>query len=249
MGRTSSTRRAPAVGSRLSAPELGTSGGTVLIGSLSSSRTTGSLASMHGRQDATPPRVRSRSSDRYEQRSAQSSEWIVNATANPSVVTTPTSLPPCSNASGIIVSASIVRIAPAAKASTKATTSGEEFWKSAVAGERGERRDHRDRDPHPEDPRLLPAAADEAGGRGDRLGQVGDEDRGQIGGAHRPALVDRQADHHRLRDAVEHGSEHDRERRAALLASVRILPRRSRRGGRSASRRRRRPRSRRRGRR
>jgi hypothetical protein len=32
-----------------------------------------------------------------------------------SVVTTPACLPPCSNASGIIVSASTVRIAPAAK--------------------------------------------------------------------------------------------------------------------------------------
>ena len=55
--------------------------------------------------------------------------WIANATANPSVVTTPTSLPPCSNASGIIVSASMVMIAPAAKARTKATVSGEALWK------------------------------------------------------------------------------------------------------------------------
>ena len=47
----------------------------------------------------------------------------------------------------------------------------------AVAGERGEPRDQRDRDPHPEDRDLLPAAAGEAAGRGDRLGQVGDEDR------------------------------------------------------------------------
>jgi hypothetical protein len=62
-------------------------------------------------------------------RRSQSSTWIVNATANPRVVTTPTSLPPCSNASGIIVSASMVRIAPAAKARTKATVSGEESWK------------------------------------------------------------------------------------------------------------------------
>jgi hypothetical protein len=53
---------------------------------------------------------------------------MVNATAKPSVVATPTQLPPCSKASGIIVSASMVRIAPAAKARTKATTSGEAFW-------------------------------------------------------------------------------------------------------------------------
>ena len=62
---------------------------------------------------------------------AHSKVWIAKATANPRVVAIPASLPPCSNASGIIVSASIVRIAPAAKASTKATVSGEESWNSA----------------------------------------------------------------------------------------------------------------------
>ena len=46
-------------------------------------------------------------------------------TANPSVVNAPTSLPPCSNASGIIVSASIVSSAPPAKARTNASVSGE----------------------------------------------------------------------------------------------------------------------------
>ena len=56
-------------------------------------------------------------------------EIVIDATAKPSVVTTPTSLPPCSKASGIIVSASIVRIAPAAKASTKATVFGDASWK------------------------------------------------------------------------------------------------------------------------
>jgi hypothetical protein len=63
----------------------------------------------------------------------------------------------------------------------------------------------------------------QAGGRGDCLGQVGDEDRGQVGGAHRPAFEDRQADDHGLRDPVEHGAEHDRERRAALLIAGRGL--------------------------
>src|SRR4029079_6253966 len=38
-----------------------------------------------------------------------------------------------------------------------------------------------------------------------------------------PALEDRQADHHRLRDAVEHGSEHDRERRAVFLSAFGLL--------------------------
>ena len=53
--------------------------------------------------------------------------------------------------------------------------------------------------------------------------QVGDEDRGQVGGAHRAALEDRQADHHRLGDPVEHGSEHDRQRGAVRLAAIGIL--------------------------
>ncbi len=56
---------------------------------------------------------------------AHSNALIANAVANPSVVRTPTHLPPFSNASGIIVSASIVMIAPPAKASTNAITEGE----------------------------------------------------------------------------------------------------------------------------
>ena len=105
---------------------------------------------------------------------------------------TPTSLPASSYASGIIVSASMVRIAPPAKASTMATISGEESWKRA-------------------------------GGRADRFGQVGQEHRRQKGETHRPALIDRQADHHRLGNPVQHGSEHDCERGAALLVAVYIL--------------------------
>ncbi len=62
-------------------------------------------------------------------RLGQSSVCIRNAVAKPSVVTTPTSLPPCSYASGIIVSESIVRIAPAANARTNATVFGDECWK------------------------------------------------------------------------------------------------------------------------
>ena len=60
-----------------------------------------------------------------------SNALIANAVAKPSVVKMPTSLPPCWNASGIIVSASIVRIAPPAKASTNATTLGEAPSKNA----------------------------------------------------------------------------------------------------------------------
>jgi hypothetical protein len=63
-------------------------------------------------------------------RGAQSSALIANATAKPSVVASPTSRPPCSKASGIIVSASIVRIAPPANACTKATLLPEASSKS-----------------------------------------------------------------------------------------------------------------------
>ena len=68
-----------------------------------------------------------------------------------------------------------------------------------------------------------PPAGGQAGRRGDGLREVGDEDRGQVSGADRAALVDRQADHHRLGDAVQDGPQHDRERRAALLGTLRVL--------------------------
>ena len=65
----------------------------------------------------------------YARSRADLEQVIVNATANPSVTMIPTSLPPCSKASGIIVLASMVRIAPAANVRTNATTSGEASWK------------------------------------------------------------------------------------------------------------------------
>ena len=55
----------------------------------------------------------------------QSSWWMPKATTKPSVVAMPTSLRPCWKASGIIVSASIARIPPAANVRMKATVSGE----------------------------------------------------------------------------------------------------------------------------
>ena len=54
-----------------------------------------------------------------------SSAVIAKATAKPNVVASPVARPPRSKASGIIVSASMVRIAPAAKASTKAKACGD----------------------------------------------------------------------------------------------------------------------------
>lgn len=60
---------------------------------------------------------------------AQLAWWMANATTKPSVVAIPTSLPPCSKASGIIVSASIARIPPAANVSTKATEFADASWK------------------------------------------------------------------------------------------------------------------------
>jgi hypothetical protein len=76
-------------------------------------------------------------------RRSQSSVWIANATANPSVVITPTHFPPCSNASGIIVLASMVRIAPApasAHRSTDRTVSSAAQRHRLVVGLRAVRR-------------------------------------------------------------------------------------------------------------
>ena len=53
-----------------------------------------------------------------------SSQLIPKATAKPNTVSSPTALPACSNASGIIDVASIVSIAPAAKANMNANVSG-----------------------------------------------------------------------------------------------------------------------------
>jgi hypothetical protein len=50
---------------------------------------------------------------------------MANASANPSVVARPASLPPRSKASGIIASASMVSTAPPANASTMATVRGD----------------------------------------------------------------------------------------------------------------------------
>ena len=55
------------------------------------------------------------------------------------------------------------------------------------------------------------------------LRQIRDEHRRQIRDAYRPALEDGQADHHRLGDPVEHGSQHDSQRGAALLAAGGVL--------------------------
>ena len=69
-----------------------------------------------GRSERNPTNTRS---------GLQSSWWMPNATTKPSVVAIPTSLWPCWKASGIIVSASIARIPPAANVRMKATVSGE----------------------------------------------------------------------------------------------------------------------------
>jgi hypothetical protein len=153
----------------------------------------------------------------------QSSRWMVAAIANPSVVTTPVSLPPCWWASGIIVSASMVRIAPAAKARTKATVPGEECWNRPYPASEASPEItaiaihiHKIRD-FAQPPVTRPEVEEIDSGRLEM------NDRGQVGGAHRPALEDRQADHHRLGDPVEHRAEHDGQRGAVRLAAISVL--------------------------
>src|SRR6187397_2694663 len=76
------------------------------------------------RHTATELARKSRSLEARRDRRGYSSTVSANARAKPIVVARPTYLPPCLYASGIIVSASIVRIAPPANASTKATVLG-----------------------------------------------------------------------------------------------------------------------------
>ena len=146
-----------------------------------------------------------------------------NATAKPRVVTTPASLPPCLYASGIIVSASMVRIAPAANASVNAIASGE-AWRKATYPRSELSPDTRAiQRPHSEDPSCPPATGRQSSGRRDCLGDIRDEDCREVGRADRAAFVDRQSDHERLGDPVEDGAENDRERRLVLLGPVRAL--------------------------
>jgi hypothetical protein len=77
---------------------------------------------------------------------------IANATTNPRVVACPATRPPCSKPSGIMVSASMVRTAPAANARTEA---GHEPVRGSseqrIAGQRRDPTDGRDQRPHGHD--------------------------------------------------------------------------------------------------
>src|SRR4029450_7034019 len=77
------------------------------------------------RRDRRRDRRLAHDGDRIAGAGAYASTCNEYAAMNPSVVTTPTTGPPCSYASGIIVSASIVRIAPPAKLWTNATGCGD----------------------------------------------------------------------------------------------------------------------------
>jgi hypothetical protein len=92
-----------------------------------------------------------------------------------------------------------------------------------VSRQRRQSRYQGDRDPHPQDSRLLPTAGREARGRRNRLGKVRQEHGGQIGGAHRTPFKDRETDHHRFGDPIQHGSQHDRQRGTVLLFTRRVL--------------------------
>ncbi len=147
----------------------------------------------------------------------------VKARAKPSVVTSPTSLPPCSKASGIIVSASIVRIAPPANARTNASASGACRVEDGVSQQGCQPADERDKHPKAEDPAALPAAGHQSGRGGDRLGEIREEHRCEHGDTDSGALEEPQPDHRRLGDAVKDDPEHDREGRSRSGGPVHLL--------------------------
>jgi len=122
------------------------------------------------------------------------------------------------------VSASIVRIAPPAKERTKATAPSEAESNSAKPARAARPEHERDAEPEREDVRPRPARAEQAAARRQCLGDVRERDRDEEGGAHAALDDDGQAEHERLRDAVEDGSEDDRERRALRLLATRMLP-------------------------
>src|SRR5690606_38431832 len=81
----------------------------------------------------------------------------------------------------------------------------------------------RDAAPHPEDVPGAAPRASHAGGAGQALGQVGDEDRGDDGGAHATAAEEAGAEDDGLRYAVEQGADGDGRTAAAALLLARLL--------------------------
>ena len=129
----------------------------------------------HGTRRCAPAATRGQPRHRVRPRRYSSIE-SAKARPKPRVVRRPTSLPPCSNASGIIVSASMVRIAPPANASVKASADGPAESKQHVAGQRGQPAHERHGYPEEHDAAARPAARAQAGRGGDRLREVGEED-------------------------------------------------------------------------
>ena len=130
------------------------------------------------------------------------------AARNPTAVIRPVQAWVRSNASGIMVSASMARIAPAAMAVMTAM-GGRGVAQRERADQRGESAGHRDAAPHPEDVFRAPPGAFHPGSAGQALGNVGDGDRGQYGHADAAATEQRQAQDHRLRDAVQQRTDGD----------------------------------------
>ena len=147
--------------------------------------------------------------ERRCRRDQASSQLIPKATAKPTTVINPTARPACSNASGIIDVASIVSIAPAAKANMNASVSGaapSRRTKPAAAAACRRQGDHRPEDVHP---RQRPPAGAQTDRGGDRLGDVGDEHGNQHRDADVAGLQQRQPEHRALGNSVEQRAEHD----------------------------------------
>ena len=156
-------------------------------------------------------------------RRPHSNALIANAVAKPSVVTTPTHLPPFAKASGIIVSASIVGIAPPANARTNATTEGEAESKRpnparAASPETATIPTHSSSTRELRQPDALrPAVAATASGRLERKTAA------SIATLTVPPSQQGETEDGGLGDPVEHGAEDDRERRPAGARAFHVL--------------------------
>ena len=111
-------------------------------------------------------------------------------------------------------------MAPPAKANMNASSHERRAVEQGEPGAGGEPRDDGDADP--QDARscaFVHPSLQQVGGRGDGLGQVGDEHGDEHRGADLAGLQQRQPEHGGLRHAVEHGAEDDRQGRRRLLAA------------------------------
>ena len=133
------------------------------------------------------------------------------ATAKPRTAARPALSLAFSVASGIIEPTSMTSRAPAAKPSTAASNRSSVTSRDRVAAERRQGAGDCHQGPQPDDAARLLAGRSHVGGRADRLGQVGDEDRDQERDADALALSKSQPEHRLFGYSVEKRSKGERQ--------------------------------------